>query len=433
MNKEILGLAIPNIISNITVPLLGMVDLAVVGHMGSEAYIGAIAVATMIFNFIYWNFSFLRMGTSGFAAQAFGADDKKEESNIFLRSLIIASIIGILILLLQPLILQLGFYLFNTEANIKMYVIEYFNIYIWAAPAVLWMYVFTGWFIGMQDAKTPMFIAIGINIVNIALCLFFVYVLGLKIKGVALASLCAQYVGVLSGFIIWMVKYKDVKRYTDFKVLRDVKSFFPYLRVNTDIFIRTMALVCVTSFFVSMSTRSGNTILAVNTLIMQLFILFSYMMDGFAYAAEALTGKLIGSNHWRQLHSLTKRLFVWGIVVVCLFTLVYGLFFEAILNVLTNEKHVILLALDYKYWALLIPVAGFSAFLWDGIFVGATASRQMRNSMLIAVSAFFGLYFIFHFLDIFSNNILWLLFIIYLILRGLMQSFMAPAVLNGSK
>ncbi|NDV68068.1 MATE family efflux transporter [Dysgonomonas sp. 25] len=437
MNKAILRLAIPNIISNITVPLLGLVDMSVVGHLDDAAYIGAIAVGTTIFNFIYWNFSFLRMGTSGFTAQSFGAEDTREQANILQRSLFVAFIGGLFIIALQSLILQLGFYIFPTGNTTHSYVSDYFRIYVWAAPAVLGMYAFNGWFVGMQDAKTPMFIAIGINIINIALCLFFVFVLKMNIEGVALASLCAQYTGIVTAAFIWLHKYGYMKQLLHWSVLKDVRSYIPFFKVNSNIFIRTLALVFVTTFFVSASTREGDDILAVNALIMQLFTFFSYMMDGFAYSAEALTGRFVGARTKELLGKLIKNLFAWGIGIVALFTIAYALFFEQILSIITDKKDIVALAMDYRLWALLIPITGFSAFLWDGIFVGATASRQMRNSMLVAATTFFLLYFGCKFLlpdffDAYANNVLWTAFLTYLGIRGIMQAFMAPSVLRKS-
>lgn len=431
MNRSILQLAIPNIISNITVPLLGLVDMYIVGHLDSEDYIGAIALGTMLFNFIYWSFSFLRMGTSGFTAQVYGAKDYREQANTLLRSLSVAMSAGIVIVLLQYFIALAGFFLLNADPTVKVFAHQYFYIYIWAAPAVLGMYTFNGWFIGMQDAKTPMFIAITVNIVNIVLSFAFVYGLGMKIEGVALASACAQYTGFLSFIIVWNMKYGWLKKHIDFSVLKNLHAYVPFFKVNSDIFIRTMALIAVTTFFMSASSKSGKDILAVNALLMQMFILFSYMMDGFAYAAEALTGKYIGENNRFLLKRLVKRLFVWGTIIALLFTLIYATGMDYILALITDKKNILELSKSYQSWVLLIPIAGFSAFLWDGVFVGATASHQMRNSMLIAVGAFFLIYFMFS--DASANNILWLAFIVYLGLRGIIQSFMAPSILNDSR
>lgn len=437
MNKDILRLAIPNIISNITVPLLGLVDMAIVGHLDSSSYIGGIVVATTIFNFIYWNFSFLRMGTSGFTAQLYGAGDVPGQVNILLRSLFVSLVGGLLIILLQSFILKLGFVFFDAGANVSNFATDYFRIYIYAAPAVLGMYAFNGWFIGMQDARTPMFISIFINVVNILLDLFFVFVLDMNIKGVALASLLAQYGGVICSLVVWLRKYRYMRPLVAFSVLKDRQAYIPFFKVNANIFIRTLALVTVTTYFVSASSREGEDVLSVNALIMQLFTFFSYLMDGFAYAAEALTGRFVGAREKHRLKVFIKYLFAWGIGIAVAFALLYAFFFGQILSIITDKQHVINLAMNYRWWAMLIPIAGFAAFLWDGIFVGATASRQMRNSMLVAAFIFFAVYwgcrYIFPDLfEIYANSILWTAFLSYLAVRGIVQTFIAPGVLKKS-
>lgn len=422
MNRDILRLAIPNIISNITVPLLSMVDMSIVGHLSLEVYIGAIATATLIFNFMYWSFSFLRMGTSGFTAQAYGAEDKRESAIILLRSLLIAFVAGFCIILLQKYIFNIAFHVIKASEEVRLYASEYFDIYVWVAPAVLGMYAFSGWFVGMQDARTPMYIAIAVNIINISLSLYFVYILGMNIEGVALGSTIAQLSGFLIAFTIWYIKYKDIRSKIDFRGLKDMKAYIPFFKVNADIFIRTMLLITVTTFFTSASAKMGNTMLAANALLMQLFTLFSYMMDGFAYAAEALTGRFIGAKKVNKLQELIKALFKWGFLLVALFTIAYGLFTEQILSLLTDKRDVIELCKEYQLWVLLMPVAGFSAFLWDGIFIGATASKQMRNSMFIAAASFFAIYYsLYH---LWGNNALWLAFITYLSMRGFIQAFL---------
>lgn len=431
--QNILRLAIPNIISNITVPLLGMIDMAVVGHLDSPNYIGAITIGTTMFNFIYWNFSFLRMGTSGFTAHAYGQGNTTEQANSFLRSIFIAVLSGLIIIALQELILKAGFHFFDADPKVKMYAAQYFHVYVNAAPAVLGMYTFNGWFIGMQDAKTPMFITIIINVVNIVLCLIFVYVMNLEIQGVALASCYAQYVGLTASAIVWFTKYSRIRKCIKFRILKDIPALKIFFKVNVDIFVRTLALIAVTTFFISVSTKEGSEILAVNALLMQLFTLFSYFMDGFAYAAEALTGRYIGARQNDKLKSLVKNLFKCGLVICAIFTLIYTFGFTAILNILTDKHEIIVLAQKFHIWVSLIPICGFSAFLWDGIFVGATASRQMRNSMLIAVATYFVLYIFSYFAGFFTNNILWLMFIVYLTIRGLVQAFMASPILNWSK
>ena len=422
MNKSILRLAIPNIISNITVPLLSMVDMSIVGHLSLEVYIGAIATVGIIFNFMYWSFSFLRMGTSGFTAQAYGAEDNKEVATILLRSLLIAFVAGLFIILFQNIIFDLSFKVIKASSDVRLYASNYFHIYVWAAPAVLGMYAFSGWFVGMQDARTPMYIAIAVNIINISLSLLFVYVLNMNIEGVALASTIAQIMGFLTALVVWYFKYKVVRLNLDFERLKNMTAYIPFFRVNSDIFLRTMLLIAVTTFFTASSAKMGNTTLAANALLMQMFTLFSYIMDGFAYSAEALTGKYIGARRYDVLQKLIKYLFFWGTVLAVFFTYIYGLFTDQILQLLTNKADVIAACKEYQLWVLMIPIVGFSAFLWDGIFIGATASKQMRNSMFVAAACFFVIYYSFY--SNWANNALWFAFIAYLGMRGIMQAFL---------
>ncbi|NDW08195.1 MATE family efflux transporter [Dysgonomonas sp. 520] len=426
MNKQILRLAIPNVISNITVPLLGMVDMFIVGHLDSELYIGAIAIAAMIFNLIYWNFSFLRMGTSGFTAQAYGADNKQSITDSLFRSLFIAFISALVIILIQNLILGLCFRLMSIDVSLQAYVSEYFHIYVWAAPAILGMYTFSGWFVGMQDSKTPMYIAIVVNIVNIGSSLVLVFVLGMQIKGVALGAVIAQYTGFAMAMVAAAGRHHFLRQYLNLNILKDIKAFIPFFKVNRDIFLRTLCLIAVTTFFTSQSEKMGNTILAVNTLMLQLFMLFSYMMDGFAYAAEALSGRFIGGKNIGMMKILIKRLFIWGTAFALLFTVCYGLFINPIFHILTDKQNIVEASKPFQLWALLIPIASFSAFLWDGIFVGATATKYMRNSMFVSAACFFIVFYALY--PLWDNNALWFAFIIYLSMRGIMQTFLYPKV-----
>ena len=396
--------------------------MSIVGHLSLEVYIGAIATVSIIFNFMYWSFSFLRMGTSGFTAQAYGAENNQETATVLLRSLLIAFVAGLLIVMFQNIIFDQAFKVIKASNDVRLYAGHYFHIYVWAAPAVLGMYAFSGWFVGMQDARTPMYIAIAVNIINISLSLVFVYVLNMNIEGVALASTIAQIMGFLIAFTIWYFKYKAVRLNLDFGRLNNINAFIPFFRVNSDIFLRTMLLIAVTTFFTSSSAKMGNTTLAANALLMQMFTLFSYIMDGFAYSAEALTGRFIGAKRYDVLSKLIKYLFLWGIILAILFTCIYGFFADEILQLLTNKVDVIAACKEYQVWVLLIPLVGFSAFLWDGVFIGATASKQMRNSMFMAVACFFLIYYSLY--NSWQNNALWFAFIFYLGMRGLMQTFL---------
>ena len=372
MNRRILQLAIPSIISNITVPLLGLIDVAIVGHLGSASYIGAIAVGGMLFNIIYWIFGFLRMGTSGMTSQAYGKRDLTEVTRILFRSVGVGFLISLGLLILQYPILKVAFTLIDATEEVKQWASLYFNICIWGAPAVLGLYGFAGWFIGMQNSRFPMFIAIAQNIVNI-----------------------------------------------DWNGLWGREAMRRFFSVNSDIFFRTLCLVAVTTFFTSTGARQGDVILAVNTLLMQLFTLFSYIMDGFAYAGEALAGRFIGAKNDVGLRKCIRLLFLWGIGLSLSFTILYALGGKNFLGLLTNDTSVIEASGDYFYWVLAIPLCGFSAFLWDGIFIGATATRQMLYSMLVASGTFFIMYYLFY--QSMGNHALWMAFLWYLSLRGGMQ------------
>ena len=419
MNKKILQLAIPSIVSNITVPLLGLIDVAIVGHLGSAAYIGAIAVGGMLFNIIYWLFGFLRMGTSGMTSQAFGQRDLKEVTRVLLRAGGVGLFIALCLLLLQYPIRKIAFLLIDATPEVRELATVYFNICVWGAPAVLGFYGFAGWFIGMQNSRFPMFIAITQNVVNIVASLSFVYLLDMKIEGVALGTLIAQYAGLFMASLLWLRYYGRLKiafRWREIIGKTAMKRFF---QVNSDIFFRTLCLVAVTTFFTSTGARQGDVVLAVNTLLMQLFTLFSYIMDGFAYAGEAMTGRYIGARNNTGLQRMIRLLFRWGWGLSLSFTILYMIGGQDFLGLLTNDTTVINAAGSYYYWVLAIPLAGFAAFLWDGILIGATATRLMLYSMLVASGMFFLIYYIFY--ALMGNHALWMAFLIYLSLRGIMQ------------
>lgn len=421
-SQRILHIAIPSIISNITVPLLGLIDVTIVGHLGSASYIGAIAVGGMLFNMIYWIFGFLRMRTSGLTAQAYGAHDLKEVTRILLRSTGISLMLALALLILQYPIRLIAFELIDTSAEVQQLATLYFHICIWGAPATLGLYSFSGWFIGMQNSRFPMFIAITQNIVNIVASLLFVFVFGMKVEGVALGTLIAQYAGLFMAYLLWLRYYRPLRKYISRKQLFTHDAMKRLFQVNRDIFLRTLCLVAVTVFFTSTGAAFGDVVLAVNTLLMQLFTLFSYIMDGFAYAGEALTGKYIGAGNRQELQRTIRHLFGWGIALSLAFTLLYGIGGKEFLGLLTNEQSVISASGDYFYWVLAIPLAGFAAFLLDGICIGATSTHIMLKAMVVASGSFFLIYYSLH--NVLHNHALWLGFIVYLALRGIMQALL---------
>lgn len=430
INKRILQIAVPSIISNITVPLLGLIDVTIVGHLGAAAYIGAIAVGGMLFNIIYWIFGFLRMGTSGMTSQAYGKHDLDEVARLLLRSVGVGLLIAIILVTLQYPIRKLAFTFIQTTEEVERLATLYFRICIWGAPAMLGLYGFAGWFIGMQNSRFPMYIAITQNIVNIAASLCFVYLFHMKVAGVAWGTLTAQYAGFLMALLLWRRYYGGLKKHVAWHEVLKKEAMLRFFQVNRDIFLRTLCLVIVTLFFTSAGAAQGEIVLAVNTLLMQLFTLFSYIMDGFAYSGEALVGKYVGANNRLALYRTVRQLFIWGVGLSTGFTLLYFFGGKSFLGLLTNEISVIREAENYFYWVLAIPLTGFAAFLWDGIFIGATATRQMFYSMLVASGSFFLVYYSLH--EWMGNHALWLAFIVYLSLRGIMQAALSRKILYQS-
>ncbi len=416
MNKRILQLAVPSIISNITVPLLGLVDVAIVGHIGDASYIGAIAVGSMLFNVIYWLFGFLRMGTSGMTSQALGRRDLTEVMRLLVRSLSIGVGIGLMFFILQSLIIGIGLWAMSPEADVIGLARRYCQVCIWGAPSVLGLYGFTGWYIGMQNTRIPMVVSLTQNVVNIIVSLLLVFVAHLTVEGVALGTVIAQWWGFLMACVLFRTHYRRLARYDFRRHLFAAAPLRKFFFLNRDIFLRTVCLVAVNLFFTAAGSRDSTLVLAVNTLLMTLFTIFSYFMDGFAYAAEALAGKYYGAGNTTALHDVVKRTMCFGGIVAVAFTLLYIIGGEHFLALLTSDRRVIVASGEYFWWAVLIPLAGMTAFVFDGIFVGITRSKSMLLSTAVSSAVFFALFFSLH--TAWGNHALWLGFVVYLAARG---------------
>ena len=428
-DRQILQIALPSIVSNITVPLLGMIDVAIVGHMGSPVYIGAVAVGSMIFNLVYWLFGFLRMGASGLTAQALGRRDLTEVTRLLVLSVGVALGIALLLIVLQVPLKWLMFWLIGPTTDVVPYATTYFYIVIWGAPASLALFSLMGWYIGMQNTRIPMFISIMQNVVNILASLTLVYGFGMKIEGVALGTVIAQYAGLLVALGL-LAKYYGrlrVHRGTGTLCFGETHNASPLLHffaINRDIFLRTLCLVAVNLFFTSAGARQGAVILSVNTVMLQLYLFFSYFMDGFAYAGEALCGKAYGAHNGTAFRETLRRLWMWMVIVTIAYTLLYIIGGHWIVSLLTDEPQVIETSREYLWWAWLIPVAGCVAFIWDGVFIGMTATRGMLVSSFLSALIFFAVYYFSLFTLHFSlhNHGLWLAQVVYLATRGIIQT-----------
>ncbi len=417
INRQILRLAIPNIISNLSVPLLSSADTAILGHLDQVYYLGALAIGGVIFNFIYWGFGFLRMGTTGLTAQAHGTGNDRDAHLILARTLLIALTGGILLIALQAFIAGTSFALINATPEVEKYALEYFYIRIYAAPATLLLYAFHGWFLGMQNAKYPLVLTVLANVINIVLNFAFVFGLGMKADGVAWATVIAQYSGLLLAVILYLRKYG---RYT----LQDIRqelfagsAFKRIFQVNIDIFVRTLALIFTFSYFTVKSAEGGDTILAVNSILLQLIGLLAYGVDGFAFSAESLVGKYIGAQDRGSLKKTVTYSFRWGIGLGVVFAIAFSTFGEPLLRVFTDKKDVIAQCLVYMPWVAVAPLINSWCFIWDGIFIGATATKPMRNSMLFCtVLVFLPVYFLLK--DALGNHSLWLALTVFMVMRG---------------
>ena len=395
-NKAILRLALPSILANITIPLVGIVDTAIVGHLSDAAAIGGIAIGTMLFDLLYWNFGFLRVGTSGLTAQAYGSGDETECRKILLRSLSIAMMAAVVILAIQWLFVTAVLAVVPCSAEVASVAREYFFVRIWAAPATLSLFTFKGWFIGMQDTKSPMAVDILVNVVNMAASYYLAVKTPLGVVGVAYGTLVAQYSGLILAVAILLARYIGIS------VFRNIDRWKEALRgaelrrmlsLNTNLFIRSLCFMVVYVGYTSLASLYGDTELAVSSIMMKLFMFFSFFVDGFAYAGEALVGKAFGESsleHCKtpEIHRTVRALFNWALGVGLLFTVIYAFWGDEAFALMTSDATVLAAAVKYKIWLIGMPLISTLAFMWDGVYIGATAGVQIRNSMIWAAVGF---------------------------------------------
>ena len=406
INRDILKLAIPSILANITVPLVGMVDIAVAGHLDANAatMIGGIAIGTMLFDLLYWNFGFLRVGTGGLTAQAYGRGDRKECARIFTRAFGIALACALVLIAIQWVFVKAAFLVVDCTPEVRALASRYFFIRIWAAPATLGLMAFKGWFIGMQDSVSPMATDLTVNGMNVLMSI--VLSLGFKplgyegmgFAGIAAGTVAAQYSGLLVAAVLMFFKYRrSTMSLISRSELKDVfkgtetRRFFV---MNRDLFVRSLCFIAIYIGFTVISARYGDLLLAVSSILMKLLMIFSYFTDGFAYAGEAMTGKYIGARDGVMLRQTIRWTFVWSMAIALIFMVVYQFAGVPMLRMMTSDPLVVEASREYLPWLLLMPVIGCAAFTWDGIYIGATASKAIRNSMLWAVVGFAAVWFI---------------------------------------
>ncbi len=396
MNKQILRLAIPSILANITIPLVGLVDTAIVGHISDAHAIGGIAIGTMLFDLLYWNFGFLRVGTSGMTAQAFGRGDREQCARLLAQSVGIALIGAALIWLLQWLFVTAALAIVPCSAEVASFARDYFFVRVWVAPATLSLMAIKGWFIGMQDTVSPMITDMVVNVVNMAVSYALAVYTPLGALGVAYGTVVAQFTGLLLSIVILMWKYRHVWLGVSFlRLLRDMRGMRQLISLNANLFVRSLCFMIVYVGFTSLSSLYGDTDLAVCSILMKLFMLFSYFVDGFAYAGEALVGKYIGqqknSPPFREgegVGLLVRLLFLWSLGVGVVFTVIFALWSMPMYRMMTSDVVVLGRLTDFTAWLVAMPIVSTLAFMWDGVYTGATAGKQIRNGMILAAIGF---------------------------------------------
>lgn len=395
LNKEILRLAIPSILANITIPLVGLVDTAIVGHISDASVIGGIAIGTMIFDLLYWNFGFLRISTSGMTAQALGRGDYKECARLISQSLAIAMGGALLIWLLQWAFVQLVIGLVPGSEAAETFAQQYFYVRVWAAPATLSLMALKGWFIGLQDTVAPMMTDITVNVTNMAVSYYLAVCTPIGPIGVAYGTLVAQYSGLALALLLILFRCPESIKQALHEVMHEWQQLFSdatrLIKLNRDLFVRSACFMVVYVGFTALASRYGDEELAVSSILMKLMMVFSFFVDGFAYAGEALVGKAIGEGFTLQsarLSRIVRLLFGWSVGVGVFFTLLYLGYGQCMVKILTDDESVLNRAGDLIGWLIAMPIVSTIAFMWDGIYAGATAGRQIRNSMIWAAAAF---------------------------------------------
>jgi MATE family multidrug resistance protein len=429
-NRDVWRIAAPMMLSNISVPLLGMVDTGVTGHLESAVYLGAVAIGATIFGFLYSGVNFLRMGTTGIAAQRFGADDDDGLRVALGQALVVSTTIALTLILLQVPLNELAMILLGPEPEVKEFASQYFSIRIWSAPATLANYALIGWFIGLQNARVPLYIVLVINLTNIALDLLFVLVLGMKVEGVAAASVIAEFAGLATGATFAITELRRRGGHLAVTHLTTLKEYAEFFSVNANLFIRTMALMFALAFLTAAGARMGGLILAANAILLNLLHLLAFALDGLAHAAEALVGRATGARDRHALQRSVQLTLRWSLCFAIGFSVLFWITGPIFVRVLTDIPEVIDTTLRYLPWMIAAPVIAFWAYLYDGVFVGATRAKEMRNNMVVSTFlVFVPAWFAFQFL---GNHGLWLAFMFFMTSRGIgMHYYYRRRVLPG--
>ena len=417
MHKQVLLLAIPMVLSNITVPLLGLVDAAVIGHLEHAWYLGGVALGSTMISVTFWLLGFLRMSTTGLTAQSYGADDKHKLALVLIQGLLMALAFALLFLLLHTQLSEWVFAFSDASREVKHYGQQYFAIRAWSAPAALANFVLLGWLLGTQNARAPMWMVIITNATNIALDVLFVIGLGWKVEGAALASVLADYSGMLFGlWCVWRTWHTHQLPSPRGLVGQSMQGIGRFVRLNRDIFLRSLCLQATFSFMTFQGASFGDEVVAANAVLMSFLMMISYGMDGFAYAMEALVGKAVGARDRGELNESLVGTSFWSLIICLLLTLLFGLAGSQMIGLITDIASVHQQALIYLPWLVVMPLVAMWCFLLDGVFIGATKGREMRNSMFVATCVFFVVFYVW---SGWGNHALWFAMLSFMAVRGI--------------
>ena len=421
-HQQVLSIAFPMLLVGISTPLLGMVDTAVVGHLSEPYFLGAIAIGSMIFNFLFWGMGFLRMGTTGLTAKAVGEEKPDDISLVLFRGLLLAFFLGLLLILFQSFIYRLIFYFVETSNEVLFHAQQYFQIRIWAAPATLGSYVLLGWFLGQGKPRLNLLLVVLVNLINIFLDIVLVLWLDMNSAGVAWATLIAEYVGLLVGLIIVLHVFQVKINQFPISVLFHMAALKKYLAVNANVFLRTIFLLLSFAIFTIQGAKFGEIILAANVVLMNLQTLMAYVLDSLAHAAEVLVGRYYHGEQMQKLRSVLIVTGQWSFMSALFFSLLYLLFGEWLISLLTNIDDVKNTAAAFLPWLILSPIVSVWSYWFDGIFIGANLMKQMRNTMLISLLIFLAVWQI---LLVYGNHGLWAAMMIFMLARGLSMAYVA--------
>lgn len=402
-------------LSGMSTPLLGMVDTAVMGHLDAAYYLGAVAVGSLVFSFLFWGFGFLRMGVTGLTAQAVGAENSSEIVGTLSRGLVLAVVFGLLLILFQSLIISASLFLIETSENVESNLAVYLDVRILSAPAALLNYVLLGWFLGIQHARYTLYLLLLVNITNIILDVLFVVVWDWRVEGVAWASVCAEYLGLLLGLYLMGRYLKHQVIPWSWRADMAINRFAGLFRVSVNIFIRTLCLIGSFAFFTLQGAKYGEVTLAANAILMNFQTFMAHGLDGFAHAAEALVGKYFGKRDYRKMTQAIVVCAFWSVLIALFFVLFYGLFGDELIKLLTDITEVQQTALMYLPWAIAAPFISVWGYFFDGVYIGMSWSAAMRNTMLISTFIFLCAWF---FTQNWGNHGLWVALMLFMLARG---------------